>query len=91
MHNDNRNSNKARTVALVAQQGEDWLAVPLSSKLDSHTGEQVPATRESGLTTQSVLSPLNAQTVANASILEGWGKVPKDIFSRLLDSVEHLL
>ena len=89
MTNDNSNSLKRRVAALIASNEREWLVVPISSKLGSHTGEQLAPTRE--LREQSVLSPLNAQPVRDSMIVERRGRVPMDAFERLLDQVDHLL
>lgn len=91
MTNDNSNSLKRRVAALIASNEREWLVVPISSKLGSHTGEQLAPTRETGLREQSVLSPLNAQPVRDSMIVERRGRVPMDAFERLLDQVDHLI
>ena len=91
MTNDNSNSQKQRVAALIASNEREWLVVPISSKLGSHTGEQLAPTRETGLREQSVLSPLNAQPVRDSMIVERRGRMPMDAFERLLDQVDHLL
>ena len=48
MTNDNSNSLKRRVAALIASNEREWLVVPISSKLGSHTGEQLAPTRETG-------------------------------------------
>jgi hypothetical protein len=78
-------------VALVRKDGRQWLVVPISSKLDSHTGEQLPPSRKTGLSQQSVLSPLNAQSVHEAAFRERLGAVPIPVYQRLIDAIDHLL
>ena len=91
LQNDNSDSMKGRMVALVRKRGKEWLVVPISSKLGSHTGEQLPSSRQTGLREQSILSPLNVQTVHEKAFRERLGKVPFPVYERLIDSLEHLL
>ena len=91
LQNDNSDSMKGRMVALIRKRGKEWLVVPISSKLGSHTGEQLPSSRLTGLREQSILSPLNVQTVHEKAFRERLGKVPFPVYERLLDSLEHLL
>lgn len=91
LQNDDSNSMKGRTVALVRKKGREWLVVPISSKLGSHTGEQLPPNRETGLRQQSVLSPLNAQSVHESALRDRLGKVPGPVYQRLIEAIDHLL